>query len=85
MTASAGHASSAKQKVLTLGTASFTIAAGKTQAVTVHLSSKVRTLLAKVHGLKAAASILLHVASGTAHPVSSAVTLHPALVAHRSH
>ncbi len=84
LTMSAGHAAGARQKLVTLGSASFTIAAGKTESVVVRLSAKARALLAKGHGLKALATLQLHQASDTARPISSAVTIHAVVVTHRS-
>ena len=85
LTSAAAHASKAKQKALTLGAASFTIAAGKTQTVTVHLSAKARKLLASGHAVKALAKILLRVTGGPAHTISATVTLRAAVAVHRRH
>jgi hypothetical protein len=82
---SVGHASAAKTKTLTLGKASFTVAAGKTLTVTLHLSRQALAQLARTHGLRATATIALHTAGGAAHTVHSTVTLRPAPAVHRSH
>jgi PKD repeat protein len=85
LTSSAAHSGGARQRPETLGSASFTIAAGKTETVTVRLSAKARAQLAKGRGLKALASLLLRQAGGAARPTSTAVTIRPALASHRSH
>jgi hypothetical protein len=82
---SGGHASAAKTKTLTLGKASFTVAAGKTLTVTLHLSGQALAQLARTHALHATATISLHTGSGAAHTAHSTVTLRLAPPAHRSH
>jgi PKD domain len=80
-----GHASAAKIKTLTLGKASFTVAAGRTLSVTLHLSAQALAQLARTHALHATATIVLRAGSGAAHTAHSTVTLRPAPPAHRSH
>jgi hypothetical protein len=53
------HASVAKRKTLTLGSASFVVAAGKTQLVTLQLSARAGVLLGRTHALHATATIAL--------------------------
>jgi hypothetical protein len=80
-----GHASAAKAKTLTLGKASFMVAAGRTLTLTLHLSGQALAQMARSHGLHATATIDLRAGSGAVQPVSSAVTLRLAPSAHRSH
>jgi hypothetical protein len=77
-----GHASAAKAK--TLGKASFTVAAGKTLTITLHLSGQALVQLARSHSLHATATIALRAGSGAAQTAHSAVTLRQALTARRS-
>jgi hypothetical protein len=82
---SVGHASAAKTKTLTLGKVPFTVPAGKTLTVTLHLSGQALAQLARTHGLHATATIVLRAGSGAARTVHSTVTLRPAPPTHRSH
>ena len=50
----------AKKAPLTLGTATFTVAGGHVQAVTVHLSSAARKLLARLHVVHVQAAVSTH-------------------------
>jgi hypothetical protein len=79
----AARASAAKQKAVMLGSASFAVAAGKTQSVTVRLSAKSLALLARTHLLRATAAIALH-GGGGAHAASQ-TAVRIAVAAHRSH
>lgn len=67
-----GHAA----KAVTLGSASFTVPAGRTATVTVHLSSKARAALAHKHSLHVAVAIVLRVSSGAPRTVNSTLTIH---------
>ncbi|HEY2216943.1 MAG TPA: PKD domain-containing protein, partial [Solirubrobacteraceae bacterium] len=84
---STGHASvaKAKAKTLTLGKASFKLAAGKTLTVTLHLSRQALAQLARAHSLHATATIILSSGGGAARTVRSTVTLHAAAPARHSH
>jgi hypothetical protein len=77
---SAARAGERKKKaILTLGSAAFSVVAGKTGTVTLHLSVKARSLLARARVLRALASIAVHGSSGTAHPATATVTVRPAI------
>ncbi len=71
-------ASSKHKAVLTLSAGSFTVAGGQTKAVTLHLSSTARKLLAKSHVLLARATIVAHDPSGATHTAQSTLTLRAA-------
>jgi hypothetical protein len=73
-----GHASTAKVSTPTLGKASFTVASGKTQTVTLRLSAQALALLTRSRGLRATATIALRAGSGAAQTLRSTVTLRPA-------
>ncbi len=73
-----GHASTAKVSALTLGKASFTVASGKTQTVTLRLSAQALAQLTRLRGLRATATIALRAGSGAAQTARSTVTLRPA-------
>jgi hypothetical protein len=64
-----------KKKILTLAQASFTVAGGRTQLVSMHLSSKAKALLARVKTLRARATIVAHNNEGVANTTQSVVTL----------
>jgi hypothetical protein len=73
----------AAKAALTLGSASFSIVAGKTAIVRVHLSAKARALLARKHSLRVSAAIVLRVASGRAHAATTAITIQLGTLARR--
>ncbi len=81
----AAHAGAAKARTLTLGKASFTVAAGKTLTVTLHLSGPALAQLARTHALHATATIVLGAGGSLPHTIRSTVTLRPAPSTHRSH
>jgi hypothetical protein len=70
-----GHAARQKPSVLTLAGGSFTVAGGKVQALTLHLSAKARALLARTHTLRARATLLAHDLQGASHTTLTIVTL----------
>jgi hypothetical protein len=65
----------ARKSVLTLATGSFTTAGGHVIAVALHLSAKGRKLLAKLHVLRARATIVARDSEGKVHPMQATVTL----------
>jgi PKD repeat protein len=72
----AGVASAAKRKaILTLGTASFSVGGGRTVAVSLHLSSRARKLLTRVHVLRASVTIIARDTTDATHTTKSTVTL----------
>jgi hypothetical protein len=77
-----GYAARQKPSVLTLATGSFTVAGGKLVAVTLHLSAKARTLLARTHTLRARATLLAHDPQGATHTTITIVTLRAAKASH---
>jgi hypothetical protein len=80
--ASNGHAAKAKKAILTLATGSFAITGGKLKAVSLHLSSKAKTLLAKLHTLRARLMIVAHDTQGGAHTTTATITLKAAKKKH---
>jgi hypothetical protein len=66
---------SAHKSILTLASGSFNLAGGQTKAITLHLSAKARKLLARVHVLRARATIVARDSSGTSHTATATVTL----------
>lgn len=64
-----------KKSILTLGSASFAVVAGHTATVTIHLSSKARSLLGRSHTLKAQATVASHGSTGSPSTTSAVVTL----------
>jgi PKD repeat protein len=71
----AGAVAAAHKAVLTLGSSSFTAAAGKVVTVTIHLSTRARKYLAKVHSLKARVTITARDQSGASHTTAAILTL----------
>jgi hypothetical protein len=65
----------AKRAILTLASGSFNVAAGATQAVTLHLSAPARKLLASAHTLRAKATVAAHDSAGEKHTDEQIVTL----------
>jgi hypothetical protein len=76
--ASIGHAAKTKASILTLASASFTVSAGTSKTITLHLSSKARALLAKTHSVLARAAIASHGPTGLDSDISQYLTLRPA-------
>ncbi len=64
-----------KKAVLTLASGSFTVTGGRLEVVTLHLSAKARALLARLHVLKAKATLVAHDAAGVTKTTSATVTL----------
>lgn len=78
LTAVVAGAAKKKKAILTLGTASFTIAGGNAKKVTLHLSAKGRALLAHAHVLRARAILLARNAEGASTTRTAVVTLRAA-------
>ena len=72
--ASSAHAGR-KKAILTLASASFSIAGGKLKAISLHLTSKAKSLLAKLHTVRAKLTIVAHDTQGGAHTTTAIVTL----------
>jgi hypothetical protein len=70
----AAHVSRHKQ-ILTLASASFTVAGGAVKTVTLHLSTQARRLLERAHVMRARATILAHDPAGASHVTQRIVTL----------
>jgi Trypsin len=73
---SAGGSAKKKATVLTLASGSFTVAGGRVKTVTLHLSEKARSLLARSHVLRARATVFAHDPAGATHTTQTTVTLH---------
>jgi subtilase family serine protease len=78
-----GRAAKHKPTVLTLATGSFSVAGGVVRAVTLHLSQKARVLLARVHTLRARATLLAHDLQDASHTTTTIVTLRAAKPHHK--
>jgi hypothetical protein len=76
--ASVGHQAKAKASILTLATGSFSVAGGQTKTVTLHLSAKARSLLAKLHVIASRATLVAHDPAGATHTTTATVTLRAA-------
>jgi hypothetical protein len=74
-TASAVVASHKRKAILVLATATFSAAGGQVKLVALHLSSKARALLKRLHVLRARATIIARDASGASHTTLASVTL----------
>ncbi len=76
-------ASGAKKKaILTLASGHVTLIGGQPKALTLHLSSKARSLLARMHVLRARVSIVANDPQGAAHTTVTTVTLRVAKAKH---
>ena len=83
LSAVAASARAAKKKaILTLASGSFTIVGGKLKAISLHLSSKAKALLAKLHTVRARVTIVAHDSAGGAHTTTAVVTLKAAKKKH---
>jgi hypothetical protein len=69
---------SGKKRVLTLASGSFSVSAGQTKGVTLHLSSAAMGLLRKSHVLKVKVTIAAHNGAGVKHTTIELITLRPA-------
>jgi PKD domain len=68
----------AKAQILALASGSFTLTAGQTKTITLHLSSKARALLAKAHSILAKATIVARNKAGQSATSTLTLTLKPA-------
>jgi len=77
VSAGARRAAPAKRKkaLLTLATGAFSLSGGQSKSITLHLSSKARTLLKRSHLLRARATLAAHDAGGEHATAVSVVTL----------
>ncbi|HEX3911285.1 MAG TPA: PKD domain-containing protein [Solirubrobacteraceae bacterium] len=81
-----GAVSAAKKKkatVLTLASGSFTVAGGASKSLTLHLSSAAKKMLARMHLLRAKATLVAHDSTGATHTTLATVTLKAAKAKHR--
>jgi len=67
-----------RKSILTLASGSFSVAGGHVTAVTLHLSSKARALLTRLHSLRARATIVGRDHAGASHTTVAVVTLRAA-------
>jgi hypothetical protein len=80
------HHKGKHKSVLTLATGSFTVSGAQVGAVTLHLSAAARTLLARLHVLRAQATLVARDPAGASHTTQTTVTLRaPAKKRHRKH
>jgi hypothetical protein len=73
--ADAHQSKNAKAAILTLAAGAFKVAGGRVTTVRLHLSAKARTLLARIHVLRARATVLAHDPAGATHTAQSIVTI----------
>jgi hypothetical protein len=78
----ATSAHTAKKSILTLATASFSIAGGKLKVVSLHLSAKAKKLLAKLHTVRARVTVVAHDPQGGAHTSTALAVLKAAKKKH---
>lgn len=71
-------AAKVKKAILTLGTGSFSIPAGQTKTVTVHLSATARKLVGKSHALRARVTVTAHNPAGEKNTAVTVITLRAA-------
>ena len=75
-------AAAARKSILALASGSFSAAGGTVKAVTLHLSSAARKLLAHIHVIKAKVTIAGRDATGVAHTTTAIVSLRAKLGKH---
>jgi PKD repeat protein len=83
LSAVSASAHKAKKAILTLAGGSFSAAGGQAKTITLHLSSKARSLLAHAHVLRARATVVAHDTTMTSATTQSVITLRLAPVAHK--
>jgi hypothetical protein len=71
-------AKKAKKSILTLATASFTVAGGQVKSITLHVSRAGLKLLARSHVLNARATVVAHDLAGVSNTTQTTVTLRAA-------
>jgi PKD repeat protein len=81
-TVGAVSAGAKKKAVLTLASGSFTVTGGSSKSLTLHLSGAAKKLLARMHVLRAKATLVAHDATGASRTTSATVTLKPAKAKH---
>jgi hypothetical protein len=83
----AGSAGSAKPKaeILVLAVGSFTVPGAGSKTLTLHLSAKARSLLARMHTVRARVTVVAHDPAGAAHTTQTIVTLHTPKAKHGKH
>lgn len=79
-TAVSASSKSKKKAILTLASGSFSIVGGQTKTLTLHLSGTAKGLLAKLHDLRAKATVAAHDPAGEAQTTTRLLTLRPAPV-----
>lgn len=77
-TLNAVSAGGKRKAVLTLASASFTLAGGQVKTLPLHLSSRARQLLKRLHTLRARATIVAKDSQGSSHTTAFVVTLRAA-------
>lgn len=73
--AKSARAAKAKKAILTLATGTFSIAGGGLKTLSLHLNSKAKKLLAKVHTVRARVTIVSHDSKGHTQTTTAIVTL----------
>jgi hypothetical protein len=81
--ATSARGAKAKKAILTLATASFSIAGGKLKIVALHLSAKAKKLLAKLHTVRARVTVVAHDPQGGANTSTAIAVLKAAKKSHR--
>src|ERR1019366_4685045 len=73
--AASGSSAKARPAVLTLATGPFTVAGGRTAALSLHMSARARALLSRSRLLRARATLTAHDLAGATHVAQEIVTL----------
>jgi hypothetical protein len=81
-TLTAVSAGKKRKAILTLAAGSFNIGGGQTKALSLHLSSSARLLLARAHVLRAKLTIAGHDSANAPHTTTMTVTLRAAKAKH---
>jgi hypothetical protein len=83
LSAGRGHDADAKGAVLTLASGSFSVPGGQVRALTLHLSGKARTLLARSHTMRVRVTLLTHGLGRATHTTQTLATVRAQAVRRR--
>jgi hypothetical protein len=72
-----------KAAILVLASGTFTLSAGQSKLVGLHLTSKGRALIARLHAVRVRVTVVAHDPAGGTHTTIATLTLH--LVSHKRH
>jgi len=66
-----------KAAILVMASGTFTLSAGQSKLLTLHLTAKGRALLARLHAVRVKVTVVAHDPAGGSHTTIASVTLRP--------